>query len=131
VRAIITIAAACLFLTACVAAPGLPPSDVALRVQGPDLVDDDGEPSPSARSTSATGSCSRCGCSRASPSPTSSVSRCPRARFGEAEADRLLGIYRDNWITQRDMDQVAPAGFNAVRLPFSHLVLESEPFVLR
>lgn len=39
-------------------------------------------------------------------------------RFGEAEAKRLIGVYRDNYITQRDLDAIAGFGFNLVRVPF-------------
>jgi endoglucanase len=130
VRAIITIAAACLFLTACVAAPGLPPSDVALRVQGPDLVDDDGNAVTLRAINLGNWLLLEMWMLAGQPLPDQQAFLdVLAARFGQAEADRLLAIYRDNWITQRDMDQVAAAGFNAVRLPFSHLVLESEPFV--
>lgn len=47
-------------------------------------------------------------------------------RFGVSEAARLIGVFRDSWITQRDFDQIASLGFNAVRLPFDHAVLEPE-----
>ncbi|MEN0019268.1 MAG: cellulase family glycosylhydrolase [Planctomycetota bacterium] len=52
------------------------------------------------------------------------------SRFGESEADRLMQLHRENFLQQRDFDGVAAAGFNAVRIPFSHIVLEREPGVI-
>lgn len=46
------------------------------------------------------------------------------SRFGEARAQELLDIYRDNWITQRDFDLLPSFGFNAVRVPFDAAVFE-------
>ncbi len=110
--------------------PGLPESDVALRVNGPDLVDADGntvilrainlgnwfliEPwlyaQPSAIRDQAT------------------FFGVLASRFGADEADRLIGLHRDNWIIQRDFDMIASAGFNCVRVPIHFSVLESAPF---
>ena len=39
-------------------------------------------------------------------------------RFGEGEAKRLLDLYRENWIAQRDFDRLKSWNFNVVRLPF-------------
>ncbi len=39
-------------------------------------------------------------------------------RFGEAEADRLMNIWQDNWITSEDIDQIQSLGFNTLRVPF-------------
>ncbi len=48
------------------------------------------------------------------------------SRFGYAERDRLMTLFRDNWITERDWDLMAKYGWNAVRLPFIHTVIEDE-----
>jgi hypothetical protein len=113
--------------------PGLPASDVDLRVRGADLVDGAGEPVVLRAMNlgnwlliepwmynQPTGFI---------PDQRSFIGVLG-ARFGTAEADRLIGLHRANWMTQRDFDAVAAAGFNAVRIPFSHLVLESSPFVI-
>jgi len=54
-------------------------------------------------------------------------------RFGAAEKERLMKVFRDNWITQRDWDTIASFDFNVVRLPFLHSLLEDDahPFTLR
>ncbi|QJR81364.1 cellulase family glycosylhydrolase [Alteromonas pelagimontana] len=54
-------------------------------------------------------------------------------RFGEAEKERLLDVYRDNYITDRDWDIMADAGFNLIRVPFPYDMLEDEnnPMTLR
>ncbi len=110
--------------------PGLPESDIALRVQGADLVDDQGEPVALRAINLGNWLLLEMWMLAGQPLPDQQTFfDVLEARFGTAEADRLIGIYRDNWITQRDMDLIAAAGFNAVRLPFSHLVVESEPFV--
>lgn len=41
-----------------------------------------------------------------------------RERFGLKKAYELMNVYRDNWITERDLDLIREAGFNCVRLPF-------------
>ncbi|MES2151817.1 MAG: cellulase family glycosylhydrolase [Pseudomonadota bacterium] len=48
------------------------------------------------------------------------------ARFGYAERDRLMTLYRDNWIGARDWDMMASFGLNVVRLPFIYSVVEDE-----
>ena len=48
------------------------------------------------------------------------------ARFGYAERDRLMTLFRDNWIKERDWDLMAKYGWNAVRVPFIHSVVEDE-----
>lgn len=50
------------------------------------------------------------------------------SRFGAAEADRLINLHRDGWVTPRDLAAIAASGFNAVRVPLHHRVLESAPF---
>lgn len=118
--------------TASAQAPGLPASEVALTVDAHRLLDASGEPVVLrainlgnwllietwmyAQNTGAI------------PDQATFLSVL-RSRFGQAEADRLMALHRANWMTQRDFDAIADAGFNCVRIPVSHLVLESEPFV--
>src|SRR6185503_12880235 len=54
-------------------------------------------------------------------------------RFGAAEKERLMKVFRDNWITTRDWDTIASFDFNVVRLPFIYSLLEDDahPFTLR
>ena len=47
-------------------------------------------------------------------------------RFGASEAERLMDIYRAGYIAPRDMQTVALLGFNTVRLPFDHALVEDE-----
>ena len=37
-------------------------------------------------------------------------------RFGHDEKERLIKLFRDSWITERDWDQLKAFGFNVVRL---------------
>lgn len=55
------------------------------------------------------------------------------SRFGASEKDRLMDIWRDNLITERDFDLLDDFGFNVVRLPFWHTLMEDDaaPFVLK
>ncbi|MBR6784864.1 MAG: cellulase family glycosylhydrolase [Clostridia bacterium] len=39
-------------------------------------------------------------------------------RFGEEKAYELMDIYMDNWITEKDLDEIKLMGFNCVRVPF-------------
>jgi len=54
-------------------------------------------------------------------------------RFGAVEKDRLMDLFRENWIRQRDFDIIKTWGFNVVRLPFYYGLLEddAEPGQLR
>lgn len=54
-------------------------------------------------------------------------------RFGFEERERLLDLFRDNWIAERDWDIMADFGLNAIRLPFVWNVIEDEnnPMTLR
>jgi endoglucanase len=54
-------------------------------------------------------------------------------RFGAAEKERLMRVFRDNWITERDWNIIASFDFNVVRLPFLYSLLEDDanPFTLR
>lgn len=56
-----------------------------------------------------------------------------RDRFGEAERHRLMEIFRENWITERDFELIRSFGMNTVRLPFEYrLLMDIErPFELR
>ncbi len=54
-------------------------------------------------------------------------------RFGHAEKERLMRVFRDSWITERDWDLMAEFGLNVVRLPFWYNLVEDEnnPYTLR
>ena len=54
-------------------------------------------------------------------------------RFGFAERERLMDLFRDHWITERDWDHIQSFGFNTVRLPFIWNLIENEqqPMTLR
>ena len=47
-------------------------------------------------------------------------------RFGVATRERLMRLWRDNWITERDWDLMQEFGFNLVRVPFIWNLLEDE-----
>jgi glucan 1,3-beta-glucosidase len=47
-------------------------------------------------------------------------------RFGYDEKERLIKLYRDSWITERDWDQIKALGLNIVRLPILWSVIEDE-----
>ena len=55
------------------------------------------------------------------------------SRFGYAERERLMDVFRDSWMTDRDWDRIAALGFNVVRLPFIYNLIENEnaPYNLR
>ena len=54
-------------------------------------------------------------------------------RFGESERQRLMDLYRANWITERDYKIVKSFGFNMIRLPFHYNIIENDarPMTLR
>ena len=54
-------------------------------------------------------------------------------RFGEAEKDRLMELYRTNFITERDFAMVRRFGMNVVRIPFNYTLFEDDahPFKLK
>ncbi|MEM6750491.1 MAG: cellulase family glycosylhydrolase [Planctomycetota bacterium] len=56
-----------------------------------------------------------------------------RERFGPERAEELLDLYRANWITPRDLENVRSFGFNLVRVPFHYHLIEApgQPFQLR
>lgn len=47
-------------------------------------------------------------------------------RFGMDEAERLIDIYEDNWITEYDLDIIKNLGFNCVRVPFWYRNFQSD-----
>ncbi|MGL1958265.1 MAG: carbohydrate-binding protein [Colwellia sp.] len=47
-------------------------------------------------------------------------------RFGFDERERLLDLFRDNWIKDRDWDIMEDFGLNVIRLPFVWNVIEDE-----
>lgn len=47
-------------------------------------------------------------------------------RFGYAGRERLMKLFRDNWITKRDWDLMPQFGLNLVRVPFIWNVIEDE-----
>lgn len=47
-------------------------------------------------------------------------------RFSYEEKERLIKVFRDNWIKERDWDQIKAFGFNVVRLPILWSVIEDE-----
>ena len=47
-------------------------------------------------------------------------------RFGHSERERLMKLFRDNWMTTQDWDRLAAFGVNLVRIPFIHTVIEDE-----
>src|SRR6266852_5483087 len=47
-------------------------------------------------------------------------------RFGAEEKERLLALYRENWIQPRDFDIIKSWGFNVVRLPIYYDLLEDD-----
>ena len=47
-------------------------------------------------------------------------------RFGYSERERLMKLFRDNWMTERDWDMLPRFGLNLVRLPFIWNLVEDE-----
>ncbi|MCC6578860.1 MAG: cellulase family glycosylhydrolase [Phycisphaeraceae bacterium] len=54
-------------------------------------------------------------------------------RFGDDAARQVIDIHRENWIKPRDMAAIRSFGFNVVRLPFHHALMEDDdhPMTLR
>lgn len=48
------------------------------------------------------------------------------ANLGYGEKERLMKLFHDSWITERDWDQLQALGFNLVRLPILWSVIEDE-----
>jgi endoglucanase len=55
------------------------------------------------------------------------------SRFGDAEMERLMNVWRDNYITARDFDLIKGMGMNVIRVPFLYSVVENKnlPYTLR
>jgi endoglucanase len=47
-------------------------------------------------------------------------------RFGATEKDRLMNLFRENWIGPRDFQIIKSWGFNVVRLPFNSVLLQDD-----
>lgn len=47
-------------------------------------------------------------------------------RFGYVERQRLMALFRDNWMAPRDWDLIPTFGLNMVRLPFIWSLIEDE-----
>lgn len=54
-------------------------------------------------------------------------------RFGFTERERLMDVFRDNWITERDWNIMQDFDLNVVRVPFIWNLIEDEnnPYTLR
>ena len=55
-------------------------------------------------------------------------------RFGIEETERIMDIYRTNWIRESDFDIIKSFGMNTVRLPFDYKLLmdsNKKPFLLK
>nr|WP_324256926.1 carbohydrate-binding protein [Cellvibrio fontiphilus] len=54
-------------------------------------------------------------------------------RFGNVEKERLMKVFRSNYITVRDFDMMKAMGMNVVRIPFLYSLIEDEynPYNLR
>ena len=54
-------------------------------------------------------------------------------RFGNGEKERLMKVFRSNFITTRDFDMMKAMGMNVVRIPFLYSLIEDEynPYSLR
>ena len=55
------------------------------------------------------------------------------SRFGHGERERLMDVFRDSWMTERDWDLMAEFEMNVVRIPFRFNLIEDEtrPYNLR
>jgi glucan 1,3-beta-glucosidase len=47
-------------------------------------------------------------------------------RFGAQEKDRLLDVFRENWVRPRDFAIIKSWGFNVVRLPINYTLLQDD-----
>jgi endoglucanase len=47
-------------------------------------------------------------------------------RFGNSEKQRLMDVFRQNWIVEQDYDIIKSFGMNCVRLPLYHSLIEDE-----
>jgi len=54
-----------------------------------------------------------------------------KRRFGDAEAERLMDVYRSSWMTERDWRNIKTYGFNVVRVPIDYRLLEDDERPMR
>jgi glucan 1,3-beta-glucosidase len=47
-------------------------------------------------------------------------------RFGSEEAERLIALYRENFMTERDIAQIKRFGFNFLRVGFDYSIFEDD-----
>jgi len=61
------------------------------------------------------------------------VYRTLKERFGEERSAHLIELYRNSWITPRDMELIKSFGFNVVRLPFDYRLVQEDrpPFAVK
>jgi endoglucanase len=54
-------------------------------------------------------------------------------RFGKEEKDRIMEIYRENWITEKDFQTIKTFNMNLVRIPFWYTLIEDDdnPMTIR
>lgn len=119
--------------TACrspAAPPGRPESKVAIRVDGADLVDADGEVVTLRAINLGNWFLIEAWMYAQSVADQATFINVLRSRFGDDQAEQLMRLHYLNYMTQRDFDQIAAAGFNCVRIPLSHIVVEPEPWVI-
>ncbi|HDL07605.1 MAG TPA: endoglucanase, partial [Desulfobacteraceae bacterium] len=48
------------------------------------------------------------------------------ARFGEEQKERLMDMFRANWITERDFKIIKSFGMNCVRIPIYYQLIEDD-----
>jgi len=63
---------------------------------------------------------------KGSPSDQWSLEQLLSKRFGHAEDERLMDVYRSSWMTERDWQNIQSYGFNLVRVPFNYRLLEDD-----
>lgn len=54
-----------------------------------------------------------------------------KKRFGLAEAERLMEVHRENWITEKDFANIRSFGFNVVRIPLNYRQFEDDERPMR
>ncbi len=42
-------------------------------------------------------------------------------RFGQEQAEELMGVYESNWVTEQDFATIKEIGLNCVRIPFTYM----------
>jgi glucan 1,3-beta-glucosidase len=52
-------------------------------------------------------------------------------RFGDAERERLMDLFRASWMTERDWRHIRSFGMNVVRLPINYRLLEDDERPMR